>query len=186
MHLLGVQPVNTERRYERPQPWAKDPRLDWTVDGDLLQTLHPVWGSTLLDAGRADADALRVGNLRRLRGDEMPLPVFVPRFDRSRIHRLLRLRGTPYAFTGSAFEDGRVVLLSCECGDLDCGAVSTRVEVTAGTVEWQDVGLQVTYEPFHQTAQPIELLRLTFDRAQYEELINRLLAADWSDGPPRL
>lgn len=75
------------------------------------------------------------------------------------------------------FDDGRNSLLTCPIDrDLDCRALSTRVVVHADTVEWTDVGWQVTYEPF--VPEPDEygpLLQFRFDRAQYEALLHELL-----------
>jgi hypothetical protein len=162
--------------------------LEWTVDGELLRDIHDFdpSGITMLQPG-AHRALLRTENLRRLRGDDIPPPVLEPRYHRTRLDRLLHLRGTPYAPSAVAFEDGRVGLIYCPCEDLDCGVLSARVEVTAASVTWHDVGWQVPYEPCtapgrdQRTTGPRDLV---FDRDEYEALIHHLLEADWVDGLP--
>ena len=80
-------------------------------------------------------------------------------------------------------------LLYCYCGDLDCGALSTWIDVTSESVLWRDIGWQVTHKP-HAPYDPGQDWPgdrdLAFDRAQYVALINQLLDADWSQGLPKV
>ncbi len=151
--------------------------LEWTINGvPLREIVDDPTSIPPLYAG-ADEDQRRE-LLLRLRGDRTDLPTFVPRFERSRLDRLLGRRGTPWAPFGSAFEDGRVVLLECPCGDLDCGALTTEVVVEDDAVEWRDIGRQVTYEPF--AGYNAEVWSARFDRSQYLAVIDDVIAMDWS------
>ena len=69
-------------------------------------------------------------------------------------------------------------LLECQCGDLDCGALTTQVLISKSTVEWRNIGWQVTYEDFD--ADDGFVRSATFDRAAYESVLDGLLAMDWS------
>lgn len=166
--------------------WDGDPRLtsgstelavwEWVINDVPL--------SSMFDAGSClpllyDNSIDGPEALHRLRGDLTDRPVFVRRFQRSRADRFFRREGTPWAPSGPAFEDGRVCLLQCPCGDLDCGALTTEVVISDQTVEWRDIGWQVTYEPF---ADFNEILHTaTFDRQAYTSLIDQLLAGDLPD-----
>ncbi|MCX6406983.1 MAG: hypothetical protein NTV28_08700 [Propionibacteriales bacterium] len=151
--------------------------LEWTINGVPLREIvgDPSSMSPLYVA--ADEDQRRE-LLLRLRGSRTDLPTFVPRFERSRLDRLLGRRGIPWAPFGPAFEDGRVVLLECPCGDLDCGALTTEVVVGDDVVEWRVIGWQVTYEPFAGFNAKVWSAR--FDRSQYVAVIDDVLAMDWS------
>lgn len=195
VNVLGVRSAGLDQSDGRSRAGADVYAwLDWTVDGKSLRSKYSQKGTddtdiTLLHARDLEDEPFRTESLRRLRGDTLSPPTFEPRFYRTRLDRLLHRRGTPYAPAGTAFEDGRVGLLYCYCGDLDCGALSTRVEVTAETINWRDIGWQVTYEPYtpyDEVQQWLGDRDLTFDRAPYESLINRLLEADWSHGLPQL
>lgn len=68
---------------------------------------------------------------------------------------------------GSAPPAPRVALFICaECGDLGCGAITARMEVTASTVTWSDFG----WEDTTPGIEPVEGLSgaLVFDREAYE------------------
>ncbi len=117
----------------------------------------------------------RIEKLRRLRGEDLPPPTFEPRFRPSRLDRLLGKRGVPIAPFGAAFQDGRVALLLCACGDLDCPTLSANVVVNDATVEWRDVGWQVSYEPFEAQDVVREQPHMTFERSAYEALVADLL-----------
>ena len=68
------------------------------------------------------------------------------------------------------FADGRVALLVCEeCGDVGCGAYSTRVEVGENLVRWASIGYQNDYEPF--TSEDDTGLVFEFERRFYEALL---------------
>ncbi len=77
------------------------------------------------------------------------------------------------------YDDGRAGVLFClGCGGLDCGAVSTDVQVMETTVEWRNVTYQdgLTGEVGGPDA-PAFTLR--FDRTQYETTVRALLT-EWS------
>lgn len=190
MHVLGVRPARGDQTTTgEPTASGAWPFLEWTIDGLPLRDLHEFdpAGTTMLQPGAAH-EQLRTENLRRLRGEHLPLPVFEPRYHRTRLDQILHLRGTPHAPSGTAFEDGRVGLVYCPCEDLDCGVLTARVEVTATTVAWREIGWQVTYEPFAPEAgeDAPGARDLVFDRRRCEELIDALLVADWSEGLPRV
>ena len=151
--------------------------LEWTINGVPLGEIVGDPTSTTPLYAAADEDQRRE-LLLRLRGDRSDLPTFVPRFERTRLDRLLGRQGTPWAPFGPAFEDGRVVLLECPCGDLDCGALTTEVVVGDDAVEWREIGWQVTYEPF--AGYNAEVWSARFDRSQYVAVIDDVLAMDWS------
>lgn len=153
------------------------PFLDFVVDGKSLG--HRLGGE--VTALTVDQPDFRTENLLRLDGADVPLPTFEPQFRRSRIDRLLGRRGAPVACHESAFGDGRICLYYCRCGDIDCGVLSTRLEVGETTVTWHDVGWQVGYEPFDEEKDA--LATFVFDRSAYEQLLRDLLGADWSDLP---
>lgn len=187
MNTLGV-------RLAQVEPWGNEsgtiaatyPWLEWTVDGVPLRSLYAASPDdsvvTMLDL---EDESMRSENLRRLRGDAIAPPTF-ERFHRTKLDRWLHLRGAPCAPVGTAFLDGRVGLLYCVCGDLDCGALSTWIDVTPETVTWRDIGWQVTYKPYvtYASGDFVGDRDLTFDRVQYLAQINQLLDADWSDGLP--
>jgi hypothetical protein len=195
VHVLGVQAAHLDPQEAGSRP-SEDGYswLEWTVDGASLRSIYASAGPgesaiTMLQARDAEDEPLRTESLLRLRGDDIPSPTFAPHYHRTRLDRLLHLRGTPVAPSGTAYQDGRVGLLFCYCGDLDCGALTARVEVQGETVSWRDIGWQVTYEPYVPYDEGQDWLGhrdLIFDRAQYESLINSLLDADWSQGLPQL
>lgn len=156
------------------------PFLDFTVDGESLGDRF----SGDMTALTVDDAAVRTECLRRLGGEPITLPSFRPEFHKTRLDRMLRLRGTPEAPHESAFADGRIALYYCSCGDMDCGVVSTRLEFTETTVIWHDVGWQVTYEPF-EALQEVGVQTYEFARADYDDLIAWLLTADWTQTVPR-
>lgn len=149
---------------------------EWTINGASLSEMFDddTFVPLMYDHSVDLSDALL-----RLRGDITDPPVFTPKHERTMLDRLLRRKGTPWAFSGSAYEDGRVCLLQCPCGDLDCGALTTQVEFSDQTVEWKDIGWQVTYEPF--VGYNDSMRTATFDRAEYISLIDELLEKDWAE-----
>jgi hypothetical protein len=168
--------------------------LEWVVDGVSLRSRYAHDGAganqiTMLMARDSDDESFRTESLLRLRGDTVAPPKFEPTYHRTRFDRLLHLRGEPIAPAGTALEDGRIGLLFCYCGDLECGALTTRLDVGPKTIEWRDIGWQVVsqpYEPYDPDQEWLGARDLSFDRIQYESLINGLLEADWSAGLPAL
>lgn len=82
--------------------------------------------------------------------------------------------------TGNQFGSDRLVLYACHCGSDYCGVISCRLEVGDDQVIWQDV----TFEdddgpvPAHNVADSqiptlTPVARLIFDRAQYEQELER-------------
>lgn len=65
---------------------------------------------------------------------------------------------------------------------MDCGVVSTRVEMTSHTVTWHEIGWQVAYEPFNPERDG--LATFIFERESYGQLLGWLITADWSAGIP--
>lgn len=151
--------------------------LEWTINDVPLSKLVKDGTSIPLLYDGADPGS-RSETLHRLRGDRSDRPTFVRRFERSWLNRLFGMKGIPWAFSGPAFEDGRVVLLECPCGDLDCGALTTEIVVGDETIEWRDIGWQVTYEPFAGFNDEVRSAR--FDRTEYTSLIDDLLTTDWA------
>ena len=189
MNILGVEDaVNLMSMTDGKRYWQEHPAsfLDFTIDGTSLRELfdRPDY-LTLLTANDFDSST-RLESLQRLLGVDIPPPSFTPRFHRTRLDRWLRRRGTPYAPWGTAFEDGRVGLLFCRCGDLDCGTLSTRLEFHRDSVVWRDIGWQTTYERFAGVDTDDALTTAEFSRGSYERLIRGLLETDWSIGHPNL
>lgn len=131
-----------------------------------------------------DSDRVRTEHLNRLMGQHVAPPDFAPRFHRTRLDRLLGRRGTPYAFSESAFEDGRVGLLYCRCGDMDCGVLSAKIEFTTDRAVWHEIGWQVPCEPPRPAQVAGGFVTVGFAREQYELVLHSLLSADWTDGLP--
>lgn len=149
--------------------------LEWTLNDVPLHGMFD--GESHLSPLCSEAPASeRQELLARLRGDRCDPPTFVKRFERTWLDRLLRRRGIPWAPFGPAFEDGRVVLLRCPCGDLDCGALTTEVVVGDDVVEWREIGWQVTYESFTGSNDAIRSAQ--FDRAQYTSVMDDLASRD--------
>lgn len=184
MNVIGVVEASIEMSWALGDPNDhpdRIPFLDFTIGG---KRLCDRFGGDLTALTTLDPQ-FRMTNLRRLAGEVVPLPSFEPRFHRTPLDRLLRRRGAPYAFVESAFSDGRIGLLYCPCGDMDCGVLSTRIEFTPETVTWHEVCWQRTYEPFEPDHQAyLGESTFTFERTQYDWLIGWLLRADWSDSVP--
>jgi len=77
-------------------------------------------------------------------------------------------------------ELGRVALLYCRCGDLDCRTLSARIVVNEVSVEWRDIGWQVGHGPFDFADQVGRPAHAVFDREAYEELLVDLLSDQWT------
>ena len=79
---------------------------------------------------------------------------------------------------GPDFDDGRVALLVCPVdADLGCRTLSAAIVWSEETVEWRDLGWQVSYEPFvHQDDAFQPALSFRFERSAYVALLGSLLA----------
>ncbi len=68
---------------------------------------------------------------------------------------------------------GRVSLYECpECGDLGCGAITVRLQITEDRVLWADWGYQNNYEDEVFDVEDIKGLRdFVFDRKEYERVL---------------
>lgn len=159
--------------------------LDFTIDGRSLGEVFP--DSLENTALLADEHEFRTTNLRRLAGLPTPPPDFRPRFvEQSWLDRLLRRPREATAPYESAFEDGRIGLRYCACGDMDCGVLSAEVEFGPTQVWWRDVAHQTTYQPFAPGGKGEAARSFVFERQPYQDLFDRLLGADWSTGLPAL
>ena len=74
--------------------------------------------------------------------------------------------------------DGRLSLYVCpECGDLGCGAVTAKLDVSPETVTWRAIGRQADYD---EEVSPLGddgvFPDLTFTRASYEAALLPVLA----------
>ena len=187
MNVLGVErAVNLMNMTDGLRGWDDNPSqfLDLTIDGSSLREMfNGPDDLTLLTTDSFD-NASRTESLKRLLGMQVAAPDFTPRFHRTRLEQWLRMRGTPYAPWATAFEDGRIGLLFCRCGDLDCGTLSMHLEVHDDSVVWRDIGWQTTYEPSTRPEREGALVTARFARGPYERLLLDLLDWDWSDGPP--
>lgn len=147
----------------RPELVARAPLrfLDWTIDGPPLRDRlafangRACENITFLTEG-SYGDPFAIESLRALLGEN-----------------------TSGMDPWVQYDDGRAGVLFClGCGGLDCGAVSTDVQVMETTVEWRNVTYQdgLTGEVGGPDA-PAFTLR--FDRTQYETTVRALLT-EWS------
>lgn len=75
--------------------------------------------------------------------------------------------------------DGRVGLLYCPIDfDNACRTLTAELRMNRDTVEWRDIGWQVSYEDLDLGEQTCPVISLTFDRVQYEEAIGDLLQVE--------
>ena len=131
--------------------------LDWTIDGRPLRELvRYVDGSVPREVSVLQNDWSALGVGRSLLNSLLGLPA----------------RGG----FDVAMPDGRIALLFCPtCFDLCCATLTTEVEISDSYVEWRDIAWQVGYDPLDLTDSEFDPPTLTFDRAQYEAELNRLL-----------
>lgn len=68
---------------------------------------------------------------------------------------------------------GRVSVYGCaECGDLGCGAITVRLQVSEKNVSWADWGYQNNYEDeVHSVADVMGLGDFVFERHEYEHVL---------------
>jgi hypothetical protein len=131
--------------------------LDWTIDGrPLREHVRYVDGSVPREVTVLQNDWSALGVGRSLLKSLLGLPA----------------RGG----FDVAMPDGRIALLFCPtCFDLDCGTLTAEVAFSDRFVEWRNVAWQVAYEPLDLTDSEFDPPTLTFDRAQYEAELKRLL-----------
>lgn len=85
-------------------------------------------------------------------------------------HDFDRLKGELEA----ALPGGRIPLYVCaECGDLGCGSVTVEIEQSPSSVIWRNFGYQNGYEPFEQSDTFPDLGPFTFDRAEYDAVLQQ-------------
>lgn len=151
--------------------------LDWEIDGVSLRDRYEADTEMTLLQDQEWMQPHRAEAIARLRGEVTAPPTYVPEFHQTRLQKRLGRRGTPVARFGAAFDDARVGLLFCLCGDIDCPTLSTEVVVSADLVHWRDIGWQVGYAPFGSDMAPEspEHGQATFDRAEYDALLASLL-----------
>ena len=79
----------------------------------------------------------------------------------------------------SEFPSGRVPLFICEeCGDLDCGAVTVRVDIGPESVVWSDFVIEAPWDP--NRTQDIHYARtgpIAFRRDDYESVLSPYAAS---------
>jgi len=79
--------------------------------------------------------------------------------------------------------DGRVSLYVCpECGDLGCGAVTAVIERDGGSVRWRDLAYQNDYEPLDDELRLRDVGPFSFDRNEYEAMLEGARRRWVSDG----
>lgn len=77
---------------------------------------------------------------------------------------------------------GRVSVYVCaECGDLGCGAVTVELTVHPDAVTWSDWGFQTDYEEEVHRDRVASLGVLTFDRREYEAVLQHAVDRIVSD-----
>lgn len=153
--------------------------LDWEIDGVSMRERFEAQTEMTLLQDQEWIQPHRAETIARLRGEVTGPPVYVPEFHQTRLQKRLRRRGTPVARFGAAFDDARVGLFFCVCGDIGCPTLSTEVVVSADTVQWRDIGWQVSYEPFGRgmtfgSGMTSEAAQAAFDRAEYNALLDSL------------
>lgn len=159
MNVLGTVPGTTSWQEARSVGRSTTQNvltfLDFAVDGVPLRHLA---------TGRAEAPH-GVQEMTPL--SEMPR---WPDLAVSALRRLLKME--PPDFPG-----GRTSLLVCPIdADLDCRALSALVVFHDSTVEWQDLGWEVTYEQYNPRQDGFDPpMTFRFDRAAYTVLLDELL-----------
>lgn len=151
--------------------------LDWVIDGTSLRDRFDAATEMTLLQDEKWMRPHRTESIARLRGEVTGPPAYRPQFRRTTLDRLLGRQGTPVARFGAAFDDGRVGLLFCVCGDIDCPILSAEVVVAGGVVQWRDIGWQVGHAPFggEGPAEQDEGVCATFELREYESLMRSLL-----------
>ncbi len=88
-------------------------------------------------------------------------------YENKQIHEFLGL-------TKPELESGRTCFYVCpECGDIGCGAITAKIEVTEKNVIWKDFGYENNYSEPDLTDYK-EIGPFTFDKKQYLERLKVL------------
>lgn len=64
-------------------------------------------------------------------------------------------------------DDGRVPILRCVCGDIDCGPVYVRITLEGGRVVWSEIGNPAKEPDYCEKPWDYSSLHFVFDREQY-------------------
>lgn len=153
MDVLGVLERTVPDSHFRRGSGAESRFLDWTVNGVLLRSMLG-WASP-----PRETTCLRSGWI---------------------LEAVLASLASLTVSGRGEFPDGRAAILVCEqCGDLECGALSARIDLHDGIVRWTDFGWQV---PSQDGFDPIETpLQFTFAEREYQALLaevrSRLLSS---------
>ena len=152
MDVLGVLERSVPDSHFSDRSGAESRFLDWTVNGVLLRSMLGWARPPLMTT------CLRSGWVLE--------PV------------LASLASLTVASSGE-FPDGRAAILVCEqCGDLECGALSARIDIGDGVVHWADFGWQVPSEDGFDWIET--RLQLAFAEREYQALLagvrNRVLS----------
>lgn len=176
MNRLSVRAVSLEVPWLR-KGGATIEFLDWEIDRVSLRARYDADEEMTLLQDEEWLRPHRAESITRLKGELADPPTYVPEFRQSPLEMRLGRKGIPVARFGAAFDDARVGLLFCVCGDIDCPTLSTEVVVSGDVVQWRDIGWQVSYEPFgsDRTAQLDKYGQATFARAEYDALMTSLL-----------
>lgn len=76
--------------------------------------------------------------------------------------------------TKPELETGRTCFYVCpECGDIGCGAITAKIEVTEKNVIWKEFGYENNYSEPDLTDYK-EIGPFTFDKKQYSEILGGL------------
>jgi hypothetical protein len=89
------------------------------------------------------------------------------------------LGGDPQKPWETHMPDGRVGLLYCPIDfDNACRTLTTELKMNPDTVEWRDIVWQASYEDLDFSEQTCPVISLSFDRVQYEAVIDNLLQVE--------
>ncbi len=177
MNRLSVRRVSLQVPWLGKGDAATVDFLDWEIDGVSLRERYDADTEMTLLQDEEWIRPHRAEAIARLRGKLTDPPTYVPEFHQTRLEKRLGRKGAPIARFGAAFDDARVGLLFCVCGDIDCPTLSAEVVVSGDVVQWRDIGWQVSYAPFGAdiTRELDEYGHATFDRAEYDALMASLL-----------
>jgi hypothetical protein len=73
---------------------------------------------------------------------------------------------------GSTLSSGRTILYICpECGDVECGVVSMKMEITEESVIWKDFGIETNLEGIQESW---DLRDIEFNKEDYFQAFDNL------------